>query len=81
MKPAIEKKPKEKAKRHSKKRKRKDSGIGNLRLLILAQLGDVAKAEKYISKHGSSTISNFDAEGFTALHQVCLTPATSPSHP
>ena len=74
MKPENEKKSKEKAKRQSKKRKRDESGFGNLRLLVLAQLGDVAKAEKYISKHGKSSINSFDAEGCTALHQVCPTP-------
>ena len=76
MKSGSDKKNKEKAKKHSKKRKREETGFGNLRLLVLSQLGDVAKAEKYISKHGKSSINSFDAEGFTALHQVCPSPVT-----
>ena len=74
MKPEKDKKYKEKAKKDSKKRKREETGFGNLRLLILSQLGDVAKAEKYITKHGNSSIDSFDAEGFTALHLVCVSP-------
>ena len=81
MKSEREKKDKEKTKKHSKKRKREGKGFGNLKLLVLSQLGDVAKAEKYISKHGHSSINSFDAEGFTALHQVCLPPGTLCSHP
>lgn len=74
MKAEKDKKYKEKAKKASKKRKREERGFGNLRLLVLSQLGDVAKAEKYITKHGNSSINSFDAEGFTALHQVCISP-------
>ena len=80
MKSGSDKKNKEKTKKHSKKRKREDTGFGNLRLLVLSQLGDVAKAVKYISKHGNSSINSFDAEGFTALHQVCPTPVALCKH-
>ena len=70
MKPAKEKRAKEKDKKHSKKRKREESGVNGLKLSVLAQLGDVAKAERYLVKQGTSSINNFDAEGFTPLHQV-----------
>lgn len=70
MKPAKEKKAKEKDRKHTKKRRREESGVDGLKLLILAKLGDVAKVERYLAKHGSSSINSFDAEGFTPLHQV-----------
>ena len=70
MKPAKEKKAKEKDRRRSKKRKREESGVNGLKLSVLAQLGDVAKVERYLAKQGISSINNFDAEGFTPLHQV-----------
>lgn len=77
MKTESEKKSKDKAKRHSKKPKRKESGVQSLKLLVLTQLGDVAKAEKYIIKHGNKSINSFDAEGFTPLHQVyCRLPVS-----
>ncbi|CAK0783246.1 hypothetical protein CVIRNUC_006445 [Coccomyxa viridis] len=71
MKPAKEKKAKEKDRKHTKKRRREESGVDGLKLLILAKLGDVAKVERYLAKHGSSSINSFDAEGFTPLHQAC----------
>ena len=70
MKPAKEKKAKEKDRKHSKKRKREESGVDGLKLSVLTQLGDVAKVERYLAKQGDSSINNFDAEGFTPLHQV-----------
>ena len=72
MKPVKEKKAKDKKKKHQKKRKREEEGFGGLRILVLVQLGDVTKVEKYIDKHGTASINSFDAEGFTPLHRVCV---------
>lgn len=68
----TEKKTKEKKVKRSKKRKRDEDDFPGLKILVLAQLGDVAKAEKYLTKHGKSSINSFDAAGFTPLHQVCV---------
>ena len=59
MKPAKEKKAKEKDRKHSKKRKREESGVDGLKLSVLTQLGDVAKVERYLAKQGDSSINNF----------------------
>ncbi len=71
MKADTEKKTKEKRDRRSTKRKRDKDDFPGLRILVLAQLGDIAKAERYLTKHGNSSINSFDAAGFTPLHQVC----------
>ncbi|BDA47516.1 probable unconventional myosin-XVI at N-terminal half [Coccomyxa sp. Obi] len=72
MKPEKEHKSKrKKEKKSSKKRRSQKKLLNQLKLISLAQLGDVNKVEEFLASQGVEAISLYDSEGSTPLHQAC----------